>query len=247
MIEQFAWVSAEARPPACWDLRHLGWRMQAVTADSKGPDGLPWMLDCRDGARSHDWRQLPGLHWIAAVGVEDGAERIRMLEAGMGEALPMRVAIGELSVRLARMVARSASLPRRRMAGPMQLDLFHRDARFADRWLGLHPREFALLWRLAEQPGERVDRCRLLADVWRLDHMPETNSLEVHVSRLRSELAVWHLDRLVETDARGGYRLARAIGPHASPPCDRSLDSLAAIGKGARRMQTIGSEAHAME
>ena len=56
--------------------------------------------------------------------------------------------------------------------------------------------------------AERVTRARLLHDVWRLDFEPGTNSLEVHVSRLRAKLAAAGIVGLVETDPRGGYRLA---------------------------------------
>ena len=80
-------------------------------------------------------------------------------------------------------------IPRFREAGDLTLDLFHRDGRVEDRWLGLHPREFELLWRLAEQPGQRTTREQLLADVWRIHFKPETNSLTVHVARVRARRA----------------------------------------------------------
>ena len=89
----------------------------------------------------------------------------------------------------------------------MTLDLFHRDGRVEDRWLGLHPREFALLWHLAETKGQVVSRADLLMAVWRLKHDPGTNSLEVHVSRLRTKLNAAGVKGLIETDPAGGYRL----------------------------------------
>ncbi len=46
-------------------------------------------------------------------------------------------------------------IPRLRAAGDVTLDLFHRDGRVEDCWFGLPPREFALIWRLAEHPGNR--------------------------------------------------------------------------------------------
>lgn len=135
-----------------------------------------------------------------------------MLAGGLGEALPLQVALGELTVRMERLAQSAEALPRRRRIGPVVLDLLHRDANAEGRWLALHPREFALLWRLADAPGERVPRERLLRDVWRLAHMPETNSLEVHVSRLRAKLSAAQASWLVETDPCGGYRLARTQG-----------------------------------
>jgi DNA-binding response OmpR family regulator len=98
-------------------------------------------------------------------------------------------------------------IPRFREAGDITLDLFHRDGRVEDRWLGLHPREFALLWRLAEQPGQRMTRRELLAEVWRIHFEPETNSVAVHVARVRSKLEPFGLSRLIATHPAGGYFL----------------------------------------
>lgn len=106
-------------------------------------------------------------------------------------------------------------IPRFRMAGDLVLDLFHRDARVADSWLGLHPREFELLWRLAEEPGRPLSRRRLLADVWRIDFEPETNSVAVHVARVRAKLAPFGLAEMLATHPHGGYLLVLPAGPSA--------------------------------
>lgn len=98
-------------------------------------------------------------------------------------------------------------LPRFRAAGDLTLDLFHRDARVADNWLGLHPREFELLWRLAEEPGQPISRRRLLAEVWRINFDPETNSFAVHVARVRAKLAPHGLNDILVTHPEGGYLL----------------------------------------
>lgn len=107
----------------------------------------------------------------------------------------------------------------------MRLDLFHRDASLDGRWLALHPREFALLWRLAETPGRTVSQKTLLADVWRLAIEPGTNRIAVHVARLRRKLAAVGLDSLIATDGPG-YRL------DPRPPsirADAGLDSAPAM------------------
>ncbi|WP_051221093.1 winged helix-turn-helix domain-containing protein [Erythrobacter cryptus] len=109
-------------------------------------------------------------------------------------------------------------MPRFREAGDVTLDLLHRDGRVVDSWLGLHPREFALLWRLAEQPGVCVSRKQLLADVWRIRYEPQTNSLAVHVARVRAKLEPFGLARLIATHPAGGYFLDPASG-HAAPAC----------------------------
>ena len=109
-------------------------------------------------------------------------------------------------------------MPRHVRAGPVMLDLFHRDGNVAGDWLGLHPREFELLWRLAESPRQRLSRRRLLAEVWRINHDPETNRVEVHVARVRAKLRVFGLSWLIATDPEGGYLLNADAGPMITDP-----------------------------
>ena len=96
--------------------------------------------------------------------------------------------------------ADSDTLPRALLIGPLRLDLFHRDGEVEGRWLGLHPKEFALLWQLALEPDRRWSRMDLLREVWRLDHDPETNRVAVTVARVRSKLARFGLSHVVATD-----------------------------------------------
>lgn len=145
---------------------------------------------------------------LLMLGVEEPSERAALLTLGCAEALPEAIALRELEARARRVDEMFGMLPRWRSVGPLTLDLFHRDARRGGRWLALHPREFGLLWRLADRPGRRVTRVQLLRDVWRLNHEPETNSVEVHVSRLRGKLAELGCAGLLATDPRGGYRLS---------------------------------------
>ncbi len=162
---------------------------------------------------------------LILLGVEDAAERAQLLTIGCAEALPAATSLRELAARAKRVDDMFGMLPRWRVVGPVTLDLFHRDARKGSRWLHLHPREFGVLWRLADKPGERITRAQLLKDVWRINHDPETNSVEVHVSRLRSKLAAAGCDRLVETVPEGGYRLARDI-PFMLAGSDDEADAL---------------------
>lgn len=113
-----------------------------------------------------------------------------------------------------------SSIPRFREAGDVTLDLFHRDGRIEDRWLGFHPREFELIWRLAEQPGVPMTRKQLLADVWRIYHEPETNSVAVHVARVRAKLQPFGLAKIVLTHPDGGYYLDAPDDPGAFEPSE---------------------------
>ena len=118
--------------------------------------------------------------------------------------------------------ANAVVIPRFREAGDVTLDLMHRDGRVDDRWLALKPREFALLWRLAQQPGEPVAPAQLLADVWRLEFAPKTNSLALHIARLRAKLAPFGLARLIGTACDGSYFIDAPPGDglYASPRSD---------------------------
>lgn len=106
-------------------------------------------------------------------------------------------------------------IPRFIEAGDVTLDLFHRDGRVEDCWLHLHPREFELLWRLAQSPGQRLSRMQLLAEVWRIKQEPGTNSVAVHVARVRGKLDRFGLGRMLMTHPEGGYYLDAPPGPSA--------------------------------
>lgn len=206
----FGWVAGMRDPPWQWDLRRLGWSLCGGSEGSRAECRHVLLVDAREltprqrqGMAEADrpaWRLL-------MLGVEEPAERAALLTLGCAEALPATVGLRELEARARRVDEMFGMLPRWRSVGPLTLDLFHRDARRGARWLALHPREFGLLWRLADSPGQRVTRAQLWRDVWRLNHEPETNSVEVHVSRLRGKLAEFGCAGLVATDPRGGYRV----------------------------------------
>ena len=207
----FGWIGEAAAPPHYWDLRRLDMRFCPARSGCR--------LQCRHvllcDARSLNSQERFALveadrpAWrLILLGVDDPDERAELLIAGCGDVLSSGAQLGELHARTSRVSDMFAMLPRWRQCGKLVLDLFHRDARDAERWLGLHPREFSLLWRLADKPGERVTRRQLLREVWRIDHEPETNSVEVHVSRLRTKLAGAGCAGMVQTAPEGGYRLA---------------------------------------
>lgn len=209
-LRRFGWLGAEPAPPAQWDLRRFGWQL------CPGPNGC--RAECRHvlicDVRMLDAGQRLALAaadrpaWrLIMLGVEDPAERASLLSMGCAEALAACVPGRELEARTARVNEMFSMLPRWRRVDQLTLDLFHRDARRGARWLALHPREFGVLWRLADTPGARVTRRQLLDDVWRIAHDPETNSVEVHVSRLRAKLAQVACADLLETMPEGGYRL----------------------------------------
>ena len=183
-----------------------------------------------------DWVMLVGTNVkrrrrVLAVGVEDPGERARLLRLGFGDAIGGTLDLAEIESRALRIDEAMRSLPRERTLGPLRLDLLVRDAFVAGRAAGLHPREFLLLWRLTEEPGCAVPASELRSDVWRLAFRPETNSLAVHVSRLRSKLRTAGLDGLIETVADGGYRLAEEMLRPAIALQHGGLDAHLCLGK----------------
>ncbi len=215
-MRQFRWHSAGSIPPGS-DLRRLGW--QLLDAPGAGGDGEARpLLVCPEGLVFGEWLRLAGAipaerKWTLMLGVADGQERARLLRLGFGDALAPGLSLEELEQRVQRLVEQAQALPRNRRLGSLRLDLLTREAFVAGRALGLHPREFGLLWRLADRPGEPVSPGELLGDVWRLAFRPETNSLAVHVSRLRAKLRLSGVDGLIETMPDGAYRLTEMPAP----------------------------------
>lgn len=104
-----------------------------------------------------------------------------------------------------------------REAGDVTLDCHNLDARVEDRWLGLHPREFALLWRLAARPGERLTARQLCAEAWRIPFGTEADAVPAHLARLRARLAAARLGHLIGTDPEGHHFLHVPPGGELSP------------------------------
>lgn len=223
----FRWFSA-GPIPAAYDLRRLGW--QLLGDASSGSTSAHVLLGCPHAMPLPQWLGLAGANptqrkWMMMLDVEESVERTRMLRLGFGDALGRGPDLDELEARALRLEQLAQSLPRYRFHGPVKLDLLSREAFVAGRAVGLHPREFTLLWRLAETPGLGVAASELLYDVWRLSFRPETNSLAVHVSRLRSKLRTAGVDGIVETLADGSYRLIPLVPrPAMFASSDLALD-----------------------
>ncbi|MGX7896556.1 winged helix-turn-helix domain-containing protein [Tsuneonella sp. HG222] len=228
-MKTFGRVSPQRDPPERWDLRRLGWHLCRGIGGRQADCRHVLLVDTRGvgptGRRELAPADAPAWR-LLMIGVEEPAERAHLLTTGVAEAMGIEVSLGELEARARRVDEMFDRLPRQRRFGPLTLDLVHRDARCQGRWLALHPREFEVLWRLSDAPGVRVSRKQLLADVWRLAHEPETNSLAVHVSRLRAKLAQRGCENLIQTDPRGGYRLThdRLAAPALDPAADDGLD-----------------------
>ncbi|MFD1958726.1 winged helix-turn-helix domain-containing protein [Novosphingobium panipatense] len=137
----------------------------------------------------------------------EGAELLRV---GFGEAVAEAIEGGEFAARAGRLAELTGWVLRHRRLGDLELDLVAREAYGHGKSLNLNPREFALIWRLADAPGETVSKQDLIHDVWRMGFVPETNSIAVHMSRLRRKLGFVGLSGIIATSPNGGYCLMRA-------------------------------------
>jgi two-component system, OmpR family, response regulator len=201
----FQWISLRPLPSA-WDLRRCGWRQAVDAGEAKG-GAVALLLDGRTAHLAPDELAIALRPLVLVLGLADSTARARWLQMGYADALPAELEIDELDQRAARAIA-SRSISSSRRIGRLRLDLLARDAQVEGSRLRLHPREFALLWRLAEVPGALVNRATLLRDVFELEFDPGTNRLAVHVCRLRKKLARAGFASLLATaPGESAYRL----------------------------------------
>lgn len=204
---RFRWLDS-GRVPADYDLRDSGWTLELAGDPSSNCLGVmpAGRLDCSG------WQRMLAVpseirRFIMVIGVSTACERAELLQAGFGEAVANTIEPGEFEARACRLAELTRWLPRHRRFGELELDLLVREAYGRGKTLNLNPREFALLWRLADTPGEAVSKQDLIQDVWRMGFVPETNSIAVHMSRLRRKLAFVGLSGMIGTAPAGGYCL----------------------------------------
>lgn len=145
---------------------------------------------------------------LSALG--ETKDRIRGLEVGADDYLAKPFDIQELVARvtaLLRRTLRTNPADSTLTFDSIQLDFLEQRARRDGEDLGLQPREFKLLVYLARHAGDIVTRSMLLKEIWGLDFDPQTNVVEVHVSRLRAKLDRGHKKKLLHTVRGAGYQL----------------------------------------
>lgn len=147
----------------------------------------------------------PALILSALAQVDD---RVKGLRAGGDDYLPKPYAFSELLARvevLARRRGAPASEPTTYRVGDLDLDrLAHRVTRAGTEIL-LQPREFRLLEYLMKHAGQVVTRTMLLENVWDYHFDPQTNVIDVHVSRLRAKVDKGFEHPMIHTIRGAGY------------------------------------------
>ena len=144
---------------------------------------------------------------LSALSATD--ERVRGLKAGCDDYLTKPFAFSELSARLEALVRRAQTpAPVREMKlGDLRLNLMTRSAERAGVPLALQPREFRLLAFLLQHAHQIVTRTMLLESVWDYRFDPQTNVIDVHISRLRGKVDKGFEPALIHTVRGVGYSL----------------------------------------
>ena len=136
-------------------------------------------------------------------------DRVEGLNDGADDYLVKPFDFSELSARVSALLRRTSPqrLTEEISIGDLNIDLMSRSATRNGVSLNLQPREFKLLAFLAEHGGDVVTKNMLLKEVWGLDFDPQTNVVEVHMSRLRAKLDRGYPRKLLHTVRGAGYSL----------------------------------------
>jgi len=189
-----------------------------------GEDGLSMALDGQYDVLIVD-RMLPKRDGLAVIGTlrDKGIEtpvlilsalgqvddRVKGLRAGGDDYLPKPYSFSEL-------LARVEVLSRRRggrseetvlRVGDLELDRLSHQVRRGTAEITLQPREFRLLEYLMQHAGQVVTRTMLLENVWDYHFDPQTNVIDVHISRLRSKIDKGFSPPLLHTIRGAGYMI----------------------------------------
>ncbi len=149
---------------------------------------------------------------LSALGEVD--DRVKGLKAGGDDYLTKPFALSELLARIEALARRVSpeETATRYMVGDLVLDrLTHKVTRGGDAII-LQPREFRLLEYLMRNAGQVVTRTMLLEHVWDYHFDPQTNVIDVHISRLRSKIDKGFDKPLLHTVRGAGYTIRHGSG-----------------------------------
>jgi len=146
--------------------------------------------------------------FLSALGEVD--DRVRGLEAGGDDYLTKPFAFSELKARIDALLRRrqpADTVLTELVVEDLRMDLLSRSVSRGNQDIELQPREFRLLEFLLRHAGQVVTRTMLLEQVWDYHFDPQTNVIDVHISRLRRKIDKGFDKSLLETVRGVGYRL----------------------------------------
>ncbi len=167
-----------------------------------GMDGLSIIRAIRTSGN-----QAPTLI-LSALGEVDA--RVEGLRAGGDDYLVKPFAFSELIARLEALVRRSTTAAEQTTnlkVGDLEMDLLSHEVKRNHQTIELQPREFRLLEFFMRNSGQVVTRTMLLESVWDYNFDPQTNVIDVHISRLRSKIDKQFKHPMLHTIRGSGYIL----------------------------------------
>jgi two-component system OmpR family response regulator len=144
---------------------------------------------------------------LSALGQVD--DRVKGLRAGGDDYLPKPYSFSELLARVEALARRSGGRGEETVyrVGDLELDRLSHQVSRAGNEIVLQPREFRLLEYLMKHAGQVVTRTMLLENVWDYHFDPQTNVIDVHISRLRSKIDKGFPQPLLHTIRGAGYMI----------------------------------------
>ncbi len=217
-------VIEDDRDAATWLVRGLKESGHLVDHAADGEEGLALAREAVHDVLIVD-RMLPKLDGLSVIrslradglttpvlilsALSDVDERVRGLRAGGDDYLAKPYSFSELLARVEGLSRRNSgtALETKLKACDLELDLLTRDVTRAGKDIPLQPREFKLLEYLMRHAGHIVTRTMLLENVWDYHFDPQTNVIDVHVSRLRSKIDKGFDEPILQTVRGAGYMI----------------------------------------
>ncbi|WP_180980960.1 response regulator transcription factor [Pseudovibrio exalbescens] len=174
------------------------------------------MLPKRDGLSVIEELRKAGNHTpvliLSALSQVD--DRVEGLRAGGDDYLPKPYAFSELLARVEVLGRRQSAtqVETHLKVGDLVLDRLAHTVTRAGQPIVLQPREFRLLEYLMKHAGQVVTRTMLLENVWDYHFDPQTNVIDVHISRLRSKIDKGFETQLLHTIRGAGYSIRDSAG-----------------------------------
>jgi two-component system, OmpR family, response regulator len=217
-------VIEDDRDAASWLVKGLKESGHVVDLASDGEQGLALALEAVHDVLIVD-RMLPKLDGLSVIqkvrseghitpvlilsALSDVDERVKGLRAGGDDYLAKPYAFSELLARVEGLGSRKLLDPKdaKLKAMDLEIDLMTRIVTRNGTPILLQPREFKLLEYLMRNAGHIVTRTMLLENVWDYHFDPQTNVIDVHVSRLRSKIDKGFDEPLLQTVRGAGYMI----------------------------------------
>jgi two-component system, OmpR family, response regulator len=220
-------VIEDDRDAASWLIKGLTESGHIIDHAANGEDGLAMAQENLHDILIVD-RMLPKMDGLSIIrtlrakgvttpvlilsALSDVDERVKGLRAGGDDYLAKPYAFSELLARVEGLGRRNSQEPQetKLKAVDLEIDLLTRTVTRGGQTIPLQPREFKLLEYLMRNAGHIVTRTMLLENVWDYHFDPQTNVIDVHVSRLRSKIDKGFDEPLLQTVRGAGYMI-RAV------------------------------------